>query len=153
MKVVIIGAGVLGVSVARQLAVAGHDVLLLDQRGAGTGTSATTFAWTNSSRKPDPAYHRLNLAGMEEHARLAERLPGAPSYFPGGALQWADAANEQRLADDVARLRSLGYPARWVTADEATRTAGELRVPPTITSIAHFPGEGYVLPELFVGNY
>ncbi|WP_215455457.1 FAD-binding oxidoreductase [Streptomyces sp. ATCC 21386] len=152
MKVIIIGAGVLGVSVARQLAVAGQDVLLLDQRGAGTGTSATTFAWTNSSRKPDPAYHRLNLAGMEEHARLAERLPGAPSYFPSGALQWADAANEQRLADNVARLRSLGYPVRWVTADEATRTAGELRVPATITSIAHFPGEGYVLPELFVRN-
>ncbi|MCC9708384.1 FAD-binding oxidoreductase [Streptomyces sp. MNU76] len=152
MKVIIIGAGVLGVSVARQLAVAGQDVLLLDQRGAGTGTSATTFAWTNSSRKPDPAYHRLNLAGMEEHARLAERLPGAPSYFRSGALQWADAANEQRLADNVARLRSLGYPVHWVTVDEATRTAGELRVPATITSIAHFPGEGYVLPELFVRN-
>lgn len=152
MKVIIIGAGVLGLSVARELAVAGQEVLLLDQRGAGTGTSATTFAWTNSSRKPDPAYHRLNLAGMEQHARLAERLPGAPSYVPSGALQWADAANEQRLADNVARLRSLGYPVHWVTADEATRTAGELRVPATITSIAHFPSEGYVLPELFVRN-
>ncbi|MGW0708354.1 NAD(P)/FAD-dependent oxidoreductase [Streptomyces sp. NPDC002643] len=152
MKVIIIGAGVLGVSVARQLAVAGEDVLLLDQRGAGTGTSSTTFAWTNSSRKPDPAYHRLNLAGMEEHARLAERLPGAPSYFPSGALQWADAANEQRLADNVARLCSVGYPARWVTPDEAGRLAGDLRVPASITSIAHFPSEGYVLPELFVRN-
>lgn len=152
MKVIIIGAGVLGVSVARHLAVAGQDVLLLDRRGAGTGTSATTFAWTNSSRKPDPAYHRLNLAGMDEHARLAERLPGARSYFPSGALQWADAANEQRLADNVARLRSLGYPVHWVTASEAARAAGELRVPATVTSIAHFPGEGYVLPELFVRN-
>ncbi|WP_060886050.1 NAD(P)/FAD-dependent oxidoreductase [Streptomyces caniscabiei] len=152
MKVIIIGAGVLGVSVARHLALAGQDVLLLDRRGAGTGTSATTFAWTNSSRKPDPAYHRLNLAGMDEHARLAERLPGARSYFPSGALHWADAANEQRLADNVARLRSLGYPVHWVTASEATRTAGELRVPATVTSIAHFPGEGYVLPELFVRN-
>ena len=152
MKVIIIGAGVLGVSVARHLAVAGEDVLLLDRRGAGTGTSATTFAWTNSSRKLRPDYHRLNVAGMEEHARLAERLPGAPSYFPSGALQLADAANERRLADNVARLRSLGYPARWVTADEATRLAGGLRVPATITSVAHFPGEGYVLPDLFVRN-
>ncbi|MFD9133252.1 NAD(P)/FAD-dependent oxidoreductase [Streptomyces bottropensis] len=150
MKVIVIGAGVLGVSVARHLAVAGEDVLLLDRRGAGTGTSATTFAWTNSSRKPDPAYHRLNLAGMEEHARLAGQLRGAPSYFPSGALQWADAANERRLADNVARLRSLGYAAEWVTADEAVRTAGDLRVPAAITALAHFPGEGYVLPDLFV---
>jgi glycine/D-amino acid oxidase-like deaminating enzyme len=152
MKVIIIGAGVLGVSVARQLAVAGKDVLLLDQWGAGTGTTATTFAWTNSSRKPDPDYHRLNLAGMEEHARLAEQLRGAPSYFPSGALQWADAASEQWLAGNVERLQSLGYPAHWVTPDEATRIAGGLRIPATIRSIAHFPSEGYVLPDLFVRN-
>ncbi|MFF6804132.1 FAD-dependent oxidoreductase [Streptomyces sp. NPDC012616] len=152
MKIIVVGAGVLGVSVARQLAVAGQDVLLLDQRGAGTGTTATTFAWTNSSRKPDPNYHRLNLAGMEEHARLAEQLRGAPSYFPSGALQWADAANEQRLADNVERLRTLGYPAHWVTSDEAARTAGGLRVPATVKSIAHFPSEGYVLPDRFVNN-
>ncbi|MFD8382365.1 NAD(P)/FAD-dependent oxidoreductase [Streptomyces sp. NPDC059679] len=152
MKVIIIGAGVLGVSVARQLAVAGEDVLLLDQWGAGTGTTATTFAWTNSSRKPAPDYHRLNLAGMEEHARLAEQLPGVPSYFPSGALQWADAANEQRLADNVERLQALGYPAHWVTPDEATRIAGDLRIPAAITGIAHFPSEGYVLPDRFVNN-
>ncbi|WP_326585070.1 FAD-binding oxidoreductase [Streptomyces sp. NBC_00481] len=152
MKVIIIGAGVLGVSVARQLALVGENVLLLDQRGAGRGTTATTFAWTNSSRKPDPDYHRLNLAGMEEHARLAEQLRGAPSYFPSGALQWADAANERRLADNVERLRALDYPAHWVTPDEATRIAGGLRVPATVTAIAHFPSEGYVLPDLFVNN-
>ncbi|MFI7498538.1 NAD(P)/FAD-dependent oxidoreductase [Streptomyces sp. NPDC049687] len=152
MKVIIIGAGVLGVSAARQLAVAGEEVLLLDRSGPGTGTSATTFAWTNSSRKPDPDYHRLNLAGMEEHRRLAGQLRGAPAYFPSGALQWADAANEQRLAGNVERLQSLGYPAHWVTPDEATRIAGDLRIPATITSIAHFPSEGYVLPDLYVGN-
>ncbi|MET8828154.1 FAD-binding oxidoreductase [Streptomyces sp. NPDC004610] len=152
MKVVVVGAGVLGVSVARQLAIAGEEVLLLDQRGAGTGTTATTFAWTNSSRKPDPDYHRLNLAGMAEHSRLAGQLRGPPSYFPSGALQWADAANEQRLADNVERLRSLGYPARWVTPGTAARIAGELRIPAAITSIAHFPSEGYVLPDLLVNN-
>ncbi|MDQ0771886.1 glycine/D-amino acid oxidase-like deaminating enzyme [Streptomyces aurantiacus] len=152
MKVIVVGAGVLGVSVARQLALAGEDVLLLDRRGAGTGTSATTFAWTNSYRRLDPDYHRLGLAGMAEHARLARQLPGAAAYFPSGALQWADAANEQWLADNVARLRSLGYPAHRVTAGEATRIAGDLRIPATITSLAHFPGEGYVLPDLFVRN-
>jgi glycine/D-amino acid oxidase-like deaminating enzyme len=152
MKVIVIGAGVLGVSVARQLAIADADVLLLDRRGAGTGTSATTFAWTNSSRKPDPDYHRLNLAGMEEHARLAEQLRGAPSYFPSGALQWADSANEQRLANNVERLQSIGYPARWVTPDQAARIAGDLRIPASISLIAHFPSEGYVLPDLLVGN-
>jgi glycine/D-amino acid oxidase-like deaminating enzyme len=107
MQVIVVGAGVLGVSVARQLAAGGEDVLLLDQSGVGTGTTATTFAWTNSSRKHDPDYHRLNLAGMAEHARLAERLRGAQAYFPSGALQWADTSNEQWLL----RLRSTAGSA------------------------------------------
>ncbi|WP_149830041.1 NAD(P)/FAD-dependent oxidoreductase [Streptomyces tailanensis] len=152
MKIIIVGAGVLGVSVARQLALAGEDVLLLDQRGPGTGTSSTTFAWINSYRRLDPDYHRLGLAGMEEHGRLAEQLGGARTYFPSGALQWANSSSEQWLADNVERLRALGYPAHFVTPDEATWIAGDLRIPATITSIAHFPSEGYVLPDLFVGN-
>ncbi|WAZ19181.1 FAD-binding oxidoreductase [Streptomyces cinnabarinus] len=152
MKVVVIGAGVLGSAAARALAVSGADVLLVDQWGAGRGTTATTFAWTNSSRKPDPDYHRLNLAGMDEHTRLAEQLPGAPYYFPSGAMQWADSATEQWLADNVERLRSLGYPAQWITPAEALRRAGGLRIPKTITSLSHFPSEGYVLPEPFVTN-
>ena len=152
MKVVVVGAGALGASVARSLAVAGEDVVLLDQRGPGTGTSATTFAWTNANRKEDPAYHRLNVAGMQEHATLDAQLPGEQSYFPSGALQWADAASEAWLASNVQRLRSLDYPARWVSRAEAARIAGELRIPADATSFAHFPSEGYVLPERLVAN-
>ncbi|MCM2387514.1 NAD(P)/FAD-dependent oxidoreductase [Streptomyces albipurpureus] len=152
MKVVVVGAGVLGVSVARQLALAGQDVVLLDRWGAGTGATATTFAWINSYRRLAPDYHRLGLAGMEEHTRLAEQMGDALPYFPSGALQWADSASERWLTDNVERLESLGYPARFVTPAEATRIAGDLRIPATVTSIAHFPSEGYVLPDLFMGR-
>lgn len=152
MKAIVVGAGALGASVARSLAISGEDVVLLDQRGAGTGTSATTFAWTNANRKDDPAYHRLNAAGMREHATLDAQLPGEQAYFPSGALQWADSASEAWLASNVQRLRSLDYPARWVSRAEAARIAGELRIPADATAFAHFPGEGYVLPERLVAN-
>ncbi len=152
MKVITVGAGVLGVSVARQLALRGEDVVLLDRRGAGTGTTATTFAWINSYRRLAPDYHRLGLAGMREHNRLAEQLGGAPTYFASGALQWADSSSEQWLADNVERLQALDYPAHFITREQAARIAGDLRIPATITSIAHFPSEGYVLPDLFLQN-
>jgi len=152
MKVIVAGAGVLGTAVARALAVAGEEVLLLDRWRPGSGTSSTTFAWTNANRKLDPAYHRLNVAGMAEHADLARRLPGPPSYFPSGALHWADSASAPWLTDNVDRLRALGYPVRWIERDEATRIAGALRIPSDAVSFAHFPSEGYVLPDRLLGN-
>lgn len=152
MKIIVIGAGVLGASAARSLAVAGEDVVLLDRWAPGAGTSATTFAWTNANRKHDPAYHRLNVAGMDEHAALAAQLPGAQAYFPSGALQWADSANEAWLASNVDRLRSLDYPARWVRRAEAAQIAGGLRIPAEAASFAHFPSEGHVLPDRLVRN-
>jgi glycine/D-amino acid oxidase-like deaminating enzyme len=151
MKVIVIGAGVLGAGVARALAVAGEEVHLLDKGGAGTGTTATTFAWTNANRKLDPAYHRLNVAGMTEHAELARQLPGAPAYVPSGALHWADTASVSWLAGNVDRLQALGYPVRWVERDEAARIAGALRIPADAVSFAHFPSEGYVRPDRLVG--
>src|SRR5882757_9353001 len=152
MKVIVVGAGALGASVGRALAVAGEDVLLLDQTGAGAGTTSTTFAWTNANQKFDPAYHRLNVAGMEEHAKLARKLPGIQSYFHSGALQCADSTSESWLAGTVDQLRSRDYPAHWVTREEATRIAGNIRFPESVTSIAHFPSEGYILPDRFVAN-
>ncbi|MFI9456365.1 NAD(P)/FAD-dependent oxidoreductase [Amycolatopsis sp. NPDC052450] len=147
MKIIVVGAGIVGVSVARALAVAGADVVLLDRWGPGRGTTATTFAWTNANRKTDPAYHRLNVAGMEEHERLAKELAGTPAYFRGGGLHCADARGESWLTENVERLRSRDYPAQWVDRDEARRIAGDVRIPETTTAIAHFPSEGYVLPE------
>ncbi|QXV58706.1 FAD-binding oxidoreductase [Amycolatopsis sp. TNS106] len=150
MKIIVVGAGIIGASVARALAVAGADVVLLDQRGPGSGTTATTFAWTNANRKADPGYQRLNIAGMEEHEKLAGELAGAPSYFRSGGLQCADAGTEPSLTANVELLRSRGYPAQWVDRDEARRIAGDVLIPEATTAIAYFPSEGYVLPERFL---
>lgn len=152
MKVIVVGAGVIGASVARSLALAGQEVLVLDRRGVGAGTTSTTFAWTNANRKRDPNYYRLNLAGMDEHGVLSRELPGKPAYFPSGGLQWADAETRPGLARNVARLQDAGYPARWVDRDEATRIAGDIRIPESATAIAHFPTEGYVRPDRLVEN-
>ncbi|GAA1992469.1 FAD-binding oxidoreductase [Amycolatopsis minnesotensis] len=152
MKVIVVGAGILGASVARSLAATGADVQLLDRWGPGTGATATTFSWVNSNRKIQPGYFRLNVAGMAEHAKLAEELNGPRSYFRSGSVHCADARNEPWLVDNVELLRARDYPARWVGRAEAARIAGEIRIPDSTTAIAHFPGEGYVLPDRLLRN-
>src|ERR1700730_680104 len=52
VKTVVIGAGVMGASVAHRLAQAGAAVTVLEATRIGGGTSGISFAWTNAHKKP-----------------------------------------------------------------------------------------------------
>src|SRR5438309_11326285 len=72
IKTIVIGAGVMGASVAYRLAQAGAAVTVLEATRIGGGTSGISFAWTNAHEKPPKPYHDLNVAGMKAHAALAD---------------------------------------------------------------------------------
>src|SRR6185312_1478451 len=118
-RCVVVGAGILGASVAARLAAVGVRVTLLDQDQPGRATSRWSFAWLNSNDKAPRAYHDLNHAGMRACAELAT----------------ADAAT---LEARVKRLTEWGYPAHLVDAAEAARLEPALRVPAG-TAAAFFP--------------
>ena len=67
--VVVVGAGIIGASVAARLATVGLRVTLLDQDQPGRATSRWSFAWLNSNDKAPRPYHDLNHAGMKAWAR------------------------------------------------------------------------------------
>ncbi|WP_209323578.1 NAD(P)/FAD-dependent oxidoreductase [Brevibacterium renqingii] len=152
MHIIVIGSGLLGLSTADTLCSFGAEVTLVDARDLGAGTSGTSFAWTNANGKLDPAYHALNVAGMKEHARLAESLEGPRTYFRSGGLQLADARQAPQLEAKVARLRELGYPTELLDVERAVEIAGDIRVPAATELIAHFPTEGYVHNEQLLRN-
>ncbi|MDT7635737.1 MAG: hypothetical protein QOC83_25, partial [Pseudonocardiales bacterium] len=76
MHVVVIGAGVIGLSVATELARRGASVTVVEQEAPGVGTSATSYAWVNANNKEPRDYYELNLAGLEAHHRLARDADG-----------------------------------------------------------------------------
>jgi glycine/D-amino acid oxidase-like deaminating enzyme len=142
---VVIGAGVLGASVAARLAGAGMSVTLLEADQPGRGTSRWSFAWVNSNDKGPRAYHDLNHAGIRAWAELAPGLDGAAWYRPAGHLELA--ADGPGLAARVDRLTQWGYPARLITGAEALRLEPALLPPGPGASAAWFPGEAYLLTE------
>jgi glycine/D-amino acid oxidase-like deaminating enzyme len=146
---VVVGAGVLGASVAARLAAAGMRVTLLDQGEPGHGTSRWSLAWLNSNDKAPRAYHDLNHAGIRAWAELAPGLDGDAWYRPVGHLELATAG--AGLEARVQRLTGWGYPARLVGAAEATALEPALRVPPDAAA-AFFPGEGYLLTEPLIAR-
>lgn len=152
MHIIVIGTGMLGLSTADNLVMSGTDVTLVDARDLGAGTSGTSFAWTNANGKLDLAYHELNIAGMKEHSRLADTLPGPRTYHRSGGLQMADAHQAPQLEEKIARLTELEYPCELLSADRVGEIAGDISVPENIELIAHFPTEGYVFTEQLLRN-
>src|SRR5262249_1867898 len=83
MRVAVVGCGLIGAAVARELQRRGARTIVYEADHPGAGTSKTTFAWINSHDKEPRAYHDLNVAGMEAHLRLqAEAGAGEPWLFP-----------------------------------------------------------------------
>src|SRR5271157_404413 len=114
-RCVVIGAGVMGASVAARLASAGMQVTLLDQDQPGRATSRWSFAWLNSNDKAPRSYHDLNHAGIRAWAELAPELDGAAWYRPVGHVELADSeAGRAELTARVQRLTEWGCPARLI---------------------------------------
>ena len=149
----VIGAGVLGASVAARLARAGMQVTLLDQDEPGHGTSRWSFAWVNSNDKGPRPYHDLNHAGLRAWTDLAPGLDGAAWYRPAGNLELAAPdSGRAELSARVERLASWGYPARLIDAAEAAELEPALLLPGPEITAAWFPGEAYLLTEALIGR-
>ncbi len=152
MEIVVIGGGVVGASVAYRLAQAGAAVTLLEAGRLAGGTSAATFAWINSNDKEPLEYHRLNTAGMVEHARLRQEFGTAPWLHVDGNLEWGDdSAASAALRRKVARLQGWGYEAELLPIGALRELEPEVVPPDGVTEFAFYPLEGYVDVPVLVG--
>ncbi len=149
-KVAVIGAGIVGASVAYRLVQGGATVTLIDRGQPGEGTTSRSFAWLNANRKTPRAYFDLNVAGMREHRALANELPPGDWLHNVGNVVWSEDSEIGELRERVDRLRSWGYAAEWRDA-AAVRSALEpnfATADPT-REVAFFPDEGWVdVPHL-----
>ncbi|MGP3942651.1 NAD(P)/FAD-dependent oxidoreductase [Streptomyces sp. 6N106] len=151
MRVVVIGAGVVGAAVAAELAARGARVTVLEADHPGAGTTANSFAWINSANKEPEPYFALNHAGMRAHDELAGE--GAPWFFPAGNLEWAVTdRHKEVLAGRVARLTARDYPVEWITAEQAGKLEPDLAATPSDAVFAFFPHEAYTLPVLLLSR-
>src|ERR1700761_3591477 len=88
-RFVVVGAGVLGVTLTARLAEAGAAVTLLEQPRPGHAATRSSFAWLNANNKVPRAYHDLNRAGLRAWSARAEGLGRPDWYRPSGNLEWA----------------------------------------------------------------
>ncbi|MET3812569.1 FAD-binding oxidoreductase [Arthrobacter sp. UYEF3] len=149
MRIAVIGAGMIGVSIAAEAAARGAQVTLIDQEAPGAGTSAVSYAWVNSNNKEPESYYELNLAGLEAHHRLA--ASGADWLRPTGHIEFAtDPEHVVELQGRLERLGELGYPADKITPSYARELVPDLLIPDSAGVAAYFPREAHCYPSLYI---
>ena len=121
MRIIVIGAGVMGASVAYRRRWRARSVTVLEAGRIGGGTSGISFAWTNSSDKTPRAYHDLNVAGMKAHAALAEEFGATPWWHGGGNVEWTAPDRSRGAAGESRAPAVVGLCRRM---DHAEATAG-----------------------------
>lgn len=151
MRVVVIGAGVVGAAVAAGLTRRGARVTILEARTPGAGTTSTSVAWVNANSKTPKEYFDLNHAAVWAHHQLAG---GAGDWFyPTGNLECAATAeHKEMLAPRLERLIASGYAVERVTARRAYALEPDLVPLPGDTEYVYFPTEAYVLATRLLGR-
>lgn len=152
MRVVIVGAGIVGAATARSLAKAGLEVTVLDRGAPVSGTSSAGEGnLLVSDKGPGPelalAQYSSRLWPIVVH-ELAEQLgPGFPSIEfdrKGALVVTTTAQGAGPLLEFAAVQRTAGVDAHPVDLDEALRLEPDLN--PRVTAAVHYPEDAQVQP-------
>ena len=142
MHVVIVGAGILGASIAYHLTLHGVQVTLVDAGRPGEGATRVAFAWLNAYGKTPFSYYDLNRRSIDMWAGFARRLGVHVTW--GGELRWAATdAGAAALAAQAEALQAWGYPTRILDEGEVRRLEPDLRFD-AFTAASYTYSDGHV---------
>jgi glycine/D-amino acid oxidase-like deaminating enzyme len=150
VRVVVIGAGLLGSAVADELAAAGASVTVLEAGTPGGGTSGSSFAWINAQDKAPEGYFALNAEGVATYPTLAREL-GGDWFHPGGDLLVGRGPGAARVAEKIERHRAWGYAVRELDREAIARLEPDLDASGDgDLCAAHFPDEAWIDPPRLI---
>ncbi|WP_285107416.1 FAD-dependent oxidoreductase [Promicromonospora sp. MEB111] len=86
-RVIVVGAGIVGASLAYHLAARGQAVTLLDAGLPASGATGSSFAWIGRPETSDLPSAPLRFLALDEYRRLQRELPGLRISW-SGSLTW-----------------------------------------------------------------
>ena len=154
-RVVVVGAGILGASIAWRLAQRGCEVTLVDKAEPGSGASSHSFAWINAGSKEPLHYHNLNRRSMEMWDSFGTAIAddgdsASVGLRWGGKVSWEiEPSGAERLTSEVRQLQSWGYPTRLIDSCELSELVPSLKLE-TVLAAEYSDNEAQVEPQMVV---
>ncbi|AYG60463.1 FAD-dependent oxidoreductase [Rhizobium jaguaris] len=139
-KIIVVGAGIIGASIAWHLARKGASVTVIASKAGGEATP-NSFAWINASWGNPEFYFHFRRRSMAEWSRLAADVPSLPLSWCGG-LCWD--LPEAELEAYAAQQSGWGYGMRRVDRQTSAILEPHLADPPVFA--LHVAEEGAVEP-------
>ena len=145
--ILVVGAGLIGASIAYHLSFAGAKVTVIDKQGPASHASLGTFGWINASYAKQPQhYHSLSQQSVQAWHQLQQQL-NIPVKW-GGSLEWFNGeTRQQELIGQITEQQQWGEAASIISAAQA----GELEPHSDFTganNIAFSGNDGAVDPVL-----
>jgi glycine/D-amino acid oxidase-like deaminating enzyme len=122
-RIVVVGAGIIGASIAYHLAKRGAKVVIVDAVRPGAGATENSFGWINATFSKRPrAYFDLNQMGLAAWRRLQTELGGELKVQWGGSVAWAPPdGTADALRESVRKHQEWGYATHLIDEDEFRR--------------------------------
>jgi glycine/D-amino acid oxidase-like deaminating enzyme len=148
-RIIVVGAGIIGASIAYSLARNGADVTVLDaEPQSGGRASPASWAWINASWGNDRESVEFRMHAMACWRSTAEKIPALRPNWCGSML-WD--LPKDKLLEFAAEHASWGYPVQVVTARDILEREPSLRNPPELAVQTEI--EGAIEPRHAVDTF
>ena len=123
-EVVVVGAGIIGSSIAYELSKRGVKVTLIDKNAPGSACSGSSFSWINATYPKKPySYNLFSQLGINAFHLVQKELSLDIKW--NGSLEWSSKTKDQeKLIESVNKLQS--YPRYTPTSVIGYRKASKL---------------------------
>ena len=118
-RIVVVGAGIVGSSIAYHLTKMGAEVTLIERDRPAAHASGRSFAWINASYPKKPySYHHLSQLSLLAYHKLETEIDIDIHW--GGSLEWfASKENQKMLAQEIEIQQGYGVPIQMISGEQA----------------------------------
>ena len=118
-RIVVVGAGIIGSSIAYHLTKMGAEVTVIERDRPAAHASGRSFAWINASYPKKPySYHHLSQLSLLAYHKLETEIDIDVHW--GGSLEWfASKENQKMLAKEIEVQQGYGVPIQMISGEQA----------------------------------